>query len=476
MIGRRRTIAGALAPILAGLVAAVPAGAASADAPTCAGKAATIVGTTGADTLTGTPGRDVIVAGAGNDTIVGLEGADIICAGPGRDTIEAGPGGDRVLAGRGDDRVDSGAGADTVRGGSGDDDLWGRGGDDRLLGNDGDDTIHAGHGDDVSFAHAGDDHVLGNDGDDTLRGGPGNDTIGGGTGKDLVVGSAGSDLIRGGTDHDFLRAGGGDDTLRGDTGEDVLQAGMGDDSLWGGPGADYLDGGRGIDHCGDAAALDSAVCEDAEPPPGTFGCLPDGQASPYHDGVIGSAAASRSGPRGPAVLIGDSLTSGIPGPLAGRLAQIGYGPICIDGVGSRSVHRAPTGHTGGIDAIARVRAAHPIWSSDATWIVALGTNDSRFWTELEADVAGEEVAVTLDAIGASGRDLWWINVRTTQPEWRSNEDAWNDGVASHARLGVIDWAAIATNRPKWFFDGIHPTAAGHRRRLNLIAATLTADD
>jgi hemolysin type calcium-binding protein len=60
--------------------------------PTCDGRIATIVGTSGNDVLKGTPGRDVVVGLGGDDTIYGYGQDDVICGGPGDDVIWAGAG------------------------------------------------------------------------------------------------------------------------------------------------------------------------------------------------------------------------------------------------------------------------------------------------------------------------------------------------------------------------------------------------
>ena len=76
---------------------------ASAAAPRCFGRPATLVGTPGNDTLRGTAGNDVIVGLAGHDRIDGRGGNHRICAGPGRDTLRGGPGSDRLDGGPGTD-------------------------------------------------------------------------------------------------------------------------------------------------------------------------------------------------------------------------------------------------------------------------------------------------------------------------------------------------------------------------------------
>lgn len=89
--------------------------------PTCAGQAATIVGTEGADQLTGTAKKDVFVALGGNDVIFGLGGDDLVCAFGGDDLLKGGDGNDALRGGGGADRLGGGAGADAMRGGGGPD-------------------------------------------------------------------------------------------------------------------------------------------------------------------------------------------------------------------------------------------------------------------------------------------------------------------------------------------------------------------
>jgi Ca2+-binding RTX toxin-like protein len=87
--------------------------------PTCGGKAATIVGTPGADTLSGTPNPDVIVGLGGNDVLKGLGGKDRICGGPGKDKLLGGAGADLLNGGPGADRINGGPGKDRCNGGPG---------------------------------------------------------------------------------------------------------------------------------------------------------------------------------------------------------------------------------------------------------------------------------------------------------------------------------------------------------------------
>jgi hypothetical protein len=75
----------------------------SADALTCEGKVATIVGTPGDDVIYGTDDDDVIVGRGGDDVIYGLGGNDTICGGGGNDTLVGGDGNDPLRGGSGDD-------------------------------------------------------------------------------------------------------------------------------------------------------------------------------------------------------------------------------------------------------------------------------------------------------------------------------------------------------------------------------------
>ena len=88
-------------------------------APTCAGRTATVAGTSGNDQLTGTKKADVIVGFSGNDRIFGLEGKDIVCANGGADFVKGRAGDDLLRGGGGNDTLGGGPGDDTLRGGTG---------------------------------------------------------------------------------------------------------------------------------------------------------------------------------------------------------------------------------------------------------------------------------------------------------------------------------------------------------------------
>jgi uncharacterized delta-60 repeat protein len=117
--------------------------------PRCAGKAATIVGTSGRDTLKGTRRADVIVGLGGSDKISGLGGNDVICGGSGNDRISGGSGSDSIYGEAGKDTLGGGAGNDKLSGGAGNDKLSGGAGKDKLNGGAGKDKDSGGAGKDV---------------------------------------------------------------------------------------------------------------------------------------------------------------------------------------------------------------------------------------------------------------------------------------------------------------------------------------
>ncbi|HEU5063772.1 MAG TPA: hypothetical protein VFT79_11575 [Solirubrobacterales bacterium] len=155
--------------------------------PECAGRIATIIGTSGRDSLRGTKRKDIVVALGGDDRIRTFSGGDRICAGAGRDLVETGTNGsgggfDLVFAGPGADRVELDRELGTANG---------QGGNDLLLGSKGGDSLRGGPGDDV--LRGGDnppfntDFLYGGPGNDKLYGGPGPNNLTGGPGRDVEV-------------------------------------------------------------------------------------------------------------------------------------------------------------------------------------------------------------------------------------------------------------------------------------------------
>jgi len=125
-------------------------------APSCQGKAATIVARAG-QTTTGTPGADVIVGTDRRDTIKAGKGNDRVCARAGKDKVSGAKGKDKLNGDKGNDKLTGGAGKDLLKGAKGKDSLFGGKGKDKLKGG---------------------------PGKDKLVGGPGTDKLAGGAGKD----------------------------------------------------------------------------------------------------------------------------------------------------------------------------------------------------------------------------------------------------------------------------------------------------
>jgi hypothetical protein len=115
LTGRKLGLSGAVASMVACAAVSIDAPVAGAAAPSCRGRAATIVGTAGPDGLAGTRRADVIVGRGGADHIDGHGGNDVICGDGGKDHIAGHRGSDRLHGGRGVDHAKGGPGRDVCR-------------------------------------------------------------------------------------------------------------------------------------------------------------------------------------------------------------------------------------------------------------------------------------------------------------------------------------------------------------------------
>ena len=206
--------------------------------PKCAGKTATIVGTSGADVLFGTSDVDVIVGMSGNDLIRGLGGRDLICAGPGDDHANGGPGAGYLEGGSGDDILVAGTLEHSMAGNRGDDIFFTAGSTGgRVDGDDGTDWMSfvdrpCGSGVRVdltehrarygsctgssqgSWAVRGIERVEGSERSDSLVGNDWRNGFFGQGGPDELLGKGGDDLLHGGGDRDVGRGNLGRDRCR----------------------------------------------------------------------------------------------------------------------------------------------------------------------------------------------------------------------------------------------------------------------
>lgn len=300
----------------------------AAAAPSCFGRAATIVGTDDDDEITGTPGRDVIYAGKGRDEVHAGGGKDLVCGAGAIDLLYGEGGNDRLEGGPGyvDDWLFGGGGADRLLPGCNGpegDLMEGGAGPDRLLGNPcgsasmvpgpGDDFVRAIRGE-VTFPHASgpidadltegvvtgegrdvievvrrdpgsDDRlvtVVGTDFDDRLVGGPLPDSFQGRGGDDVIEGRGGADFLDPNTGADTISGGGGDDLVVVYDGT-VAAGGPGDDAVLceprferqgatfdGGAGSDWVSffglPGEGVVDLGAGTATCSFTYESSLPP------------------------------------------------------------------------------------------------------------------------------------------------------------------------------------------------------------------
>ncbi|HEX6150910.1 hypothetical protein [Nocardioides sp.] len=245
--------------LLTSLLVLLPSSAVTAAAPSCQGRTATIVGTSGPDRITGTGQPDVIAGRGGNDVVDGLRGNDLVCGGPGADRLKGGRGNDDLSGGL--DALVDGAGGTYLLG----DVLTGGPGDDLLVG--GFDRRKADsrrRPDTISFADSSRRVVVDLSGRDTpgtgRATGAGSDSIvlaltHGVTGSphdDLITGSPFRDRIDGGDGDDTIRAGSGSDLLYPDgysatQGNDLVEAGPGNDLVNSRTGRDMIYAGKGAD-------------------------------------------------------------------------------------------------------------------------------------------------------------------------------------------------------------------------------------
>ncbi len=186
---------------------------------------------------------------------------------------------------------------------------------------------------------------------------------------------------------------------------------------------------------------------------------------------------SEVGPRGPVVVVGDSLTLGAENATMRELLAGGYGPICIDGGVSRRMTVGGTSSvSNAVNVIARIKASDPWWAKpDVRWVLAIGTNDVRQLDQSAAYSSTIQVGIT--AVGTSNFPICWVDVRTRREGWAPFETQWN--TAMHIPgVTVIGWAAAVAATPETYMygypDWVHLLSAGNVLRGHLIRLALDA--
>jgi hypothetical protein len=211
-------------------------------------------------------------------------------------------------------------------------------------------------------------------------------------------------------------------------------------------------------------------------PTGPIGCLQSVPA-PSADGLYQLEIGTRqtvvhiftSGPKGPIVVVGDSLTVGSAAQTARALRSAGWGPICVDGTISRTVEFGTPSIPDGLDAANRIRASNPVWNDPTiTWVVELGTNDVGLSGSNRA-LSDQWVADQLAAIGPN--PIAWMNVRTARPGNQNQEASFNRSIADSG-VQVIDWASASAGRGWTGADLVHLTPAGYQARADLLATAV----
>ncbi|MFZ2441768.1 MAG: SGNH/GDSL hydrolase family protein [Ilumatobacteraceae bacterium] len=183
-----------------------------------------------------------------------------------------------------------------------------------------------------------------------------------------------------------------------------------------------------------------------------------------------------TGPSGPVVVVGDSLTWQSIIPAMNTLIDRGYGPICLDGVISRSTLSGSASITSARSGIERIKASHPFWRMPAVrWVVAMGTNDIAV-TNTNVAATRQRIDGIVAAIGSGDHLIGWINLRTRRgAPWTAREDVFNQQIAATPGVYTIDWASLVAPSPAsyvWQADLIHLTVLGQQARSDLTATQL----
>ena len=176
-----------------------------------------------------------------------------------------------------------------------------------------------------------------------------------------------------------------------------------------------------------------------------------------------------AGPKGPIVVIGDSLTYGAALRTIRGLRANGWGPICYDAQVARSITYSTTTRPSGLATALRIKTSDPVWNDPTiTWMVGLGTNDVVS-TGTNTMLARAHIDRMLTAIGPN--PIWWVNVHTANLADQPRERAFNAAIASTG-VHVIDWATFSTGAPWFAGDLVHLSPTGYNARASFVVSSV----
>jgi len=184
-----------------------------------------------------------------------------------------------------------------------------------------------------------------------------------------------------------------------------------------------------------------------------------------------SSPADQTLGQGSVFVVGDSLTVGMSNTRRDWQTSAFPGlKVSVDAAVSRATARGSYSHRGdtyshGISVLESSADAQ----TASTWVVALGSNDLTG--------SGASSGTYMERINdvmalAQDRSVVWVNVhrsRYHEPRVDPVNAALRQAQSRYASLSVLDWAAaVSGNEDEYLTDGLHLTARGVDRRIELI--------
>lgn len=205
-------------------------------------------------------------------------------------------------------------------------------------------------------------------------------------------------------------------------------------------------------------------------------------------GVIAPVAVAETPDGGKVIVVGDSNTWSMSEKYMGdksidaRLRDAGYDAEVNSSPGRSMKEEMPTsGRQAGGDYDNATKAVKRLAGEnrDATWVMAVGVNDSAN-TSGDEKALGERIDGVMDAIGDDARVLWVtadVADKSGTPAAYSskNAEAFNaaleDAAKEHDNLEVVDWEAEAEDSDH-IDDGVHYTPSGYEKMIGVITDAL----